>query len=106
MAASFTIRVTPEELKASATRVEEFSGQIKNQTQQMMDIVSTLTGRIWSGEAEMEYINKFNGLNDDIARLRELIAKHVEHLYTIANEYQTAESTNKETASTLASDVI
>ena len=39
MANSTVIRVTPEELKASAARVEEFAGQVKNQTQQMCQFV-------------------------------------------------------------------
>ena len=72
----------------------------------MIDIVTSLTGRIWSGEAEMQYITKFNGLNDDIAKLVEIIKKNSQNLYTISNEYQTAEKTNKDTAATLVSDVI
>lgn len=106
MANSTIIRVTPEELKSSAARVEEMAGQVKNETQQMIEIVTSLTGRIWSGEAETQYVSKFNGLNDDIARLIELVKKNSQHLYTISNEYQTAENTNKDTAATLVSDVI
>ena len=106
MASAAVIRVTPEELKASAARMEEFAGQVKNQTQQMIEIVTSLTGRIWSGEAETQYVTKFNGLNDDIAKLVELIKKNSQNLYAISNEYQTTENTNRESAATLVSDVI
>ncbi|MBQ7613440.1 MAG: WXG100 family type VII secretion target [Butyrivibrio sp.] len=100
------IRVTPEELKSSASRMEAKSQEIEIKTQQMTEIANALTGRIWSGEAQTEYIRKFNGLQDDIARMHNLIKEHVEHLHMIANEYQTTENANKDTAATLSSDVI
>ncbi|OQA24732.1 MAG: hypothetical protein BWY61_01167 [Firmicutes bacterium ADurb.Bin354] len=100
------IRVTPEELKTTAARFESKAQEMKTQTQQMTELVMSLTGRIWSGEAQLEYNNRFKGLEDDIMKLHKMIEEHVEHLNIIANEYQTTENTNKETASTLASDVI
>ena len=106
MASTNVIRVTPEELKSAAARMESKSQEIQTRTQQMTELVNTLTGRIWSGEAQAEYSRKFTGLQDDITKLHKMIKDQVEHLNIIANEYQTVENTNKETSASLSSDVI
>ncbi len=106
MADTNVIRVTPEELKARAGRMESKSQEIQTKTQQMTEMVNTLTGRIWSGEAQAEYSRKFTGLQDDITKLHKMIKDQVEHLNMIANEYQRVENANKETAASLSSDII
>ncbi len=100
------IRVTPEELKAAASRMETCSDALKKETDEMVEIVDTLTGRIWSGEAQKEYVSRFDSLSMDIEMLHMLISEHVEHLNTIANEYQTAENTNKEVVESLSANII
>ena len=100
------IRVTPEELKSASTRMASKSDEIKKYTDLMMEIVEGLNGRIWSGEAQKEYVSRFELLKQDIYELHGDVKEHVDHLNVIANEYQTAETTNKEAASTLAADII
>lgn len=100
------IRVTPEELKAAAGRLDEKSTEIKTLTTSMTQTVMALTGRIWSGEAQNQYVTRFKGLEEDILRLTKLLQDHVTHLNTIAAEYQTTETRNLEEASNLSSQVI
>jgi WXG100 family type VII secretion target len=100
------IRVTPEELKSAAGRLDAKNTEMKGLTQNMTDTVMKLTGRIWSGEAQTEYINRFKGLEQDMLKLHELIRKHVDDLNLIANEYQSTETKNLEEAGNLSSQVI
>ncbi len=100
------IRVTPEELKTASTRMATKADEMKKYTDLMMEIVEGLNGRIWSGEAQKEYVNRFELLKQDIYELHQDVKEHVDHLNVIANEYQSAENANKETASTLSADVI
>ena len=105
MAAGF-LRVTPEKLISTASAFESQGSTVKTLTNQMVEIVTGLTGQVWSGEAATAYVNKFNGLQDDIARIIAMINEHVTDLNQMAQEYQTAESTNEQMASSLSSDVI
>ncbi|WP_408070260.1 WXG100 family type VII secretion target [Butyrivibrio sp. JL13D10] len=100
------IRVTPEELKAAAGRMETHADIMEQKTNAMIEIIDTLTGRIWSGEAQKEYVSRFDTLELDITRLHKLVEDHVDHLNTIANEYQSAESSNMDVATSLTSDII
>ena len=100
------IRVTPEELKAAAGRLEAKSTEIKTLTQSKTQTVTALSGRICSGEAQNQYVSRFKGLEEDILKLHKLLQDHVTHLNTIATEYQTTETTNVEQAGNLSSKVI
>lgn len=100
------IRVNPEDLKAAAGRLADKSAAVKNLTQNMTQKVVELTGRIWSGEAQTQYVTKFKGLEDDILRLTKLIEDNVNHLNQIAAEYQSTEATNVSQAGKLSSKVI
>ena len=100
------IRVTPEELKSTAAMLQSKSAEVKTLTQSMTSTVYQLTGRIWSGEAQTEYVNRFKGLEQDILKLNDLIQRHVNDLYVIANEYQNTELLNVQAAGNLSSQVI
>ena len=100
------IRVTPEELKAAASRMETHADTMQAKTDQMYEIVMSLTGRIWSGEAQNEYTDRFFMLKENIIALHKLVNDHVDHLNMIANEYQSAENANMDVAASLSSEVI
>jgi WXG100 family type VII secretion target len=100
------IRVTPEELKSAAGRLDAKGTEVKTLTQSMTQTVNALTGRIWSGEAQNTYVSRFKGLEEDILQLSKLISDHVAHLNTIASEYQTTETRNQEQSASLSSKVI
>lgn len=100
------LRVTPERLQATASSFESTGNTVRNLTQQMTSIVTGLSGQIWSGEAATSYVNKFNGLQDDIERIHKMIQEHSKDLQEVAQQFITTENANKEMASSLSSDVI
>lgn len=101
-----TIRVTPKELQNKAQMMENAGKEIKTMTDNMTAKVLELTGRIWSGEAQQAYITRFKSLQEDIARLNELVGNEAKHLYTISAEYSSTEETNVSASGNLSSRVI
>ena len=100
------LRVTPEKLQSTASRFESTGGTIMNLTQQMTSIVTSLSGQVWSGEAATSYVNKFNGLQDDMERIHKMVQEHSKDLQEVAQQFITAENANKDLANSLSSDVI
>lgn len=100
------LRVTPEKLQSTASSFEGQASQVQSLTQQMTSVVTSLSGQIWSGEAATAYVNKFNGLQDDMDRIYKMIQEHSTDLIQIAQQYMTAESSNTELANSLSADVI
>ncbi len=99
------ILVTPEQLESTAGEFGRVMSQVQSLAASMTDQVTGLSAK-WQGEAASAYINKFNQLNDDIAKLSSMINEHVTDLTEIANTYRQAEAANEELASSLAGDVI
>ena len=54
----------------------------------------------------MAYITKFNSLESDLQVLNRMIQEHVSDLEEMANLYRTAEQSNADDASSLASGII
>ena len=100
------LRVTPEKLQSTASSFEGQASQVQSLTQQMTSVVTSLSGQIWSGEAATAYVNKFNGLQDDMDRIYKMIQEHSTDLIQIAQQYMTAERSNTELANSLSADVI
>lgn len=104
--ASGILRVTPEKLQATASSFESSASSVNSLTQNMTSVVTSLSGQIWSGEAATAYVNKFNGLQDDMNRIYKMIKEHSDDLTTIAQQMIAAENANKDLANGLSSDVI
>lgn len=100
------IKVSPERLRSAASTFSQTANSIKNVTSQMTQIVTSFSGRVWSGEASNAYKSKYNGLQDDINRLVKMVNDHSQHLTQIAAEYTRAETENTSQANSLSSDVI
>lgn len=100
------LRVTPEKLQSTASSFEGTGSTVQGLTQQMTSIVTGLSGQVWSGEAATAYVNKFNGLQDDMDRIYKMIQEHSTDLIEMAQQYISAESANADMANSLSSDVI
>ena len=100
-----TLKVTTSKLTSTASSFQSTGNQVKNLTTQMTTIVKSLSGQIWSGEAASAYIKKFDGMQDDISKIK-MINEHVTDLQEMAREYEAAENTNVSAANALSSDVI
>ena len=101
-----TLKVSPEKLRQAASEFQNAGNSVKTATGQMTEKVTSLSGNIWSGDASTAYKNKFNGLQDDIAKLQQMITEHVNDLNSMATNYANAEKANTEASASLASDVI
>lgn len=100
-----TILVTPEQLESTANEFSSVMTQVQSLANSMTDQVNGLSAK-WQGEASTAYVNKFNQLNDDIAKLAGMINEHVTDLNEMASVYRTAEQANEELSNSLAGDVI
>ena len=84
-----TLLVTPEEMERTANELEGVQGQVDSITQQMLDEARNLSA-IWEGEAATAYINKFNTLDDDMQKMRNMVRVHVGDLRDMAGLYRQA----------------
>ena len=100
-----TILVTPEQLESTANEFGSIMTQVQNIANNMTDQVNGL-GAKWQGEASTAYVNKFNQLNDDIAKLAAMIGEHVTDLNEMAKVYRNAEQANIDLGNSLAGDII
>lgn len=97
--------VTPEKLIATSQEFASTAAQVQTLTNQMLETINSLAS-VWSGEAHTTYYTKFNGLNNDMARIHKMIMEHSSDLTEMANNYKQAESRNVETDAALNADVI
>lgn len=100
-----TLRVTPEQLINTASEFSSIGSTVANLTEQMTTTVTGLAS-IWQGEAATSYVNRFNGLNDDIQKLVAMIREHSTDLNEMAQAYMSSDDKNVQLAETLSSDVI
>lgn len=100
-----TILVTPEQLESTANEFNGIMTQVQRLAGSMTDQVNGL-GAKWQGDASSAYINKFNQLNDDIAKLTAMINEHVTDLNEMAARYRSTEQENEELGNSLAGDIL
>ena len=96
-----TLKVDSAKLRATADQFSQTSSQIKSATSSMVQTVGQLSGSVWSGDAATSYINKFNGLNDEIEKIDKMIQEHVTDLNNMATEYESTEDAIQQNNSTL-----
>ena len=99
------IKVETAKLRSAASQFSSTSSQVKNATNAMTQAINQLSGAVWSGDAATAYVSKFNGLNDEIAKIDKMVQEHVQDLNDMAAEYDRAESENRQTASSLTSEL-
>lgn len=99
------IKVTPEQLKASAASMESVGNSIKNTTSSMLAEVSGISQNIWSGEASGTFIKKFQGMHGDIGKMCNRLRDQSKHLASIAAEYSKSEEANKTAAARLKNQI-
>ena len=96
------LNVSPEKISSTSEAFRTSGGKIRNLTEKMTAEVKALSGK-WTGTS---YIQKFEGLSDDMSRLYKLIDEHVKDLDAIAKNYRDAESANLELANSLPTDIL
>lgn len=99
------LKVTPEKLLSTSEVFSTTGKQVRNLTQEMLELVRGLLAN-WEGEAATAYTGQFNKLEDDMEKMHKMIEEHVKDLVEMAQQYQNAETTNTEAGSSLAGDII
>ena len=100
-----TLRVTPEQLEATANEFSAKGTTVGNLTSQMTQMVEGLASG-WEGEASTAFIAKFRQLDDDIQKMIRMIQEHSNDLNEMARVYRDAETVNTDEIAALAGDVI
>lgn len=100
------LNVEPAKLKSAATSFSSTGNAIESLTRNMTNLVSQISGDVWSGDAANAYKKKFQNLQDDISKMTRMIKEHAEDLNNMAQQYQTAENSNKALAQSLSDNII
>lgn len=103
---AITLKVTPEDLQAAAGDFQSKNSDIVTYTSNITETINGLTGAIWSGDAQAQYVGKINAMQADITSMCSKLDKSATNLIDIAGKYTSAETTNTSTASALSSSII
>ena len=80
------IKVSPEQLAATASEFGGQATQLQTLTAQMMDLIKSLSAS-WNGEASQAYLAKFQGLQPDMDKMFKMIQEHSTDLQEMAAAY-------------------
>ena len=101
-----TIKAETGKLRAASSSFSSASTQIKGLIGNMINEIAQINGSsIWMGDAATAYNRKFNELNDGIRNIDKMIQEYVKDLNAIAQEYDKAESENRQAAESLAKSI-
>ena len=100
-----TIKVTPQELKSTASEFASHGAAIQELMAEMMSKVTSLRS-YWEGDAAEAYINKFTQLQDDINLMIGMCTEHSEDLEEMADIYLQYDQQAEELTGGLATVVI
>ena len=82
-----TLKVTPESAKSKAVEMQTKANEIKQITDKVSEIVESLSGRVWSGEADSAYVGNYRILTADVAALVKMVEDNANNLEKIALAY-------------------
>ena len=99
------IKVQTEKLVATSTKVNGSITKCRNSFEQM-DSVLRGTSRYWEGEGHSSALKAYTSRADDIERVFNTIAKHVQDLNVIAGTYEDVEGFATEMSNILLGDII
>ena len=99
------IKVSTQQLNTTASQFTSEATSLANLTGEMLTLVRGST-TAWTGEAATAFLNKFNGLEDDMTHLVNMVKEYAEDLTNIANVYEQADKANAEAAQSLSPDVV
>ena len=99
------LNVDAQDLINTAELFSESGAKVATITDEMMSLVTGLTG-VWTGDTAEAYITKFSALDDDIVRMINMINEHVSDLEEMAQNYLENESEGVSEAELVLSDEV
>lgn len=85
------IRVTPEELASTASRLDGLNGDYQKCYSSIYTAVEEL-GQVWKGEGNEKFRVQIQGFQNDFENLAKLLSNYCNYLNETAERYRTAES--------------
>ena len=104
--ANITLKVDPAKLKSTVSDFSTQRGKIKGFCDQMMNVVNSLNGCTWSGDAQTVFCNQFRKLQQDMNDIQNKLNEHIADLLEIAANVERTENQNKTQASGLGTDFV
>lgn len=94
MATDNIIKVSQEELRQTATKIEGMAGDYQVLYKKLLDtdLVGEL-GNAWKGEDADSYISKVKSFQANFEQMYNLMMDYVYHLREAANDYDTTQDT-------------
>lgn len=105
MATTFTLKVTPEELKNKAKEITDQIGRVKSNWDRMESVIKN-TKNYWEGEASDLHQNYYKEAEPDVQTILKRLREHPTDLLNMANLYDEAEQKANEIANALPTDII
>ena len=95
---NFQLTVTPETLTQKSSEITVQRSNVSNIMQQIQQIVQSLQGEVWSGEAASDFHTHFNTLYQNVEHMLTSIQGYIDDLTNSARIYTTAETQVKTAA--------
>lgn len=96
-----SIKVTPENLRAQAAKVDQEADNYYREYKGLLTDVGTLTTSDWKGEDATEFQNKVNNFEPDFNKMKQLMNEYAEFLRKAADNYQNTQTNVKNTIKSL-----
>lgn len=102
---NFTLRVTPEELKAVSAQVTPLITRMANDFSKLSDLMNRTAG-YWIGDAGETYRKTYKDREAEIQEMIKRLQEHPADLLVMAGVYEQAENANVAASEPLPSDAI
>lgn len=86
-----SIKVTPENLRAQAAKVDEEAQKYYSEYRGLLTDVDTLTSSDYKGEDADAFRNKVNNFEPDFNKMKELMNEYASFLRQAADNYQSTQ---------------
>lgn len=97
-----SIKVTPDELRAGAGKVDNEAAQYHSLYTNLLADVQTMTTTDWTGEDATTFYNQVEGFRSDFDKMRDLMKDYASFLRIAADNYQNTQEEVKRQAQSLA----
>ncbi len=101
-----TLKIDPQKLESTSAEFDNQGNRVRGLLQNMMSIVTAMSGVVWQGEAQQAYVNKFKNLQGDMNQIFQKIHEHATDLKEIVRNYKTTEQQNQTSFGSLKNDYI
>lgn len=102
---SMKLKVTPDQLKGKAKEIRKEIADIEADFQKIDGYV-TGTKKYWEGEASDTHIKKYNKMKEDFKTIIKRLKEHPDDLEQMAGIYTGTETTVKQMAAALPTDLL